>query len=119
MSDATSSGSPPSASTGTGVVSACRTGSPTMRIGTTAMTGKLKSADSRGSITTQHQSPWLNIAETKWNVPQCCEVEDCRKGPESEMDGAIARTGKSGDSEDGTGLTDGLTRREHDILAFE
>ncbi len=35
------------------------------------------------------------------------------------MDGAIARTEKSGDSEDGTAPTDGLSRREHDILAFE
>ena len=32
------------------------------------------------------------------------------------MDGAIARTEQSGDD---TALTDGLTRREHDILAFE
>ncbi len=35
------------------------------------------------------------------------------------MDGAIARTEKSGDSEGDTAPTDGLTRREHDILAFE
>lgn len=87
-----------------------------MRIGTTAMTGNPKSADSRVRVTAQHRSPWLNIAETKWNVPQWCEFEDCRKGPESEMDGAIARTGQSGDDSE---LTDGLTRREHDILAFE
>ena len=32
------------------------------------------------------------------------------------MDGAIARTEQSGDD---SNLTDGLTRREHDILAFE
>ena len=32
------------------------------------------------------------------------------------MDGAIARTEQSGDD---SALTDGLTRREHDILAFE
>ena len=32
------------------------------------------------------------------------------------MDGAMARTEQSGDDSD---LTDGLTRREHDILAFE
>jgi hypothetical protein len=32
------------------------------------------------------------------------------------MDGAIARTEQSGDD---SGLTDGLSRREHDILAFE
>jgi Protein of unknown function (DUF3263) len=32
------------------------------------------------------------------------------------MDGAIARTEQSGDDSE---LTDGLTRREHDILAFE
>ncbi|BBZ26486.1 hypothetical protein MMAD_07810 [Mycolicibacterium madagascariense] len=35
------------------------------------------------------------------------------------MDGAIARTDKSGDSQDDTALADGLTRREHDLLAFE
>ena len=32
------------------------------------------------------------------------------------MDGAMARTDRSGD---GTDSVDGLTRREHDILAFE
>jgi Protein of unknown function (DUF3263) len=32
------------------------------------------------------------------------------------MDGAMARTEQSGDDSE---LTDGLTRREHDILAFE
>ena len=32
------------------------------------------------------------------------------------MDGAMARTEQSGDDSD---LTDGLTRRQHDILAFE
>ncbi len=35
------------------------------------------------------------------------------------MDGAIARTEKSGDSANGAEPADGLTRREHDILAFE
>ena len=40
----------------------------------------------------------------------------CLKGSKSEMDGAIARTEQSGDD---AALTDGLTRREHDILAFE
>ena len=39
---ASSAGSEPSAPTGTGVVGVCKTGSPTMRMGTTAMTGKLK-----------------------------------------------------------------------------
>ena len=34
------------------------------------------------------------------------------------MDGAIVRTEGSGDSAEST-VTDGLTRREHDILAFE
>src|SRR6202023_1400656 len=38
------------------------------------------------------------------------------EGPRSDMDGEIARTERSGDDAD---LTDGLTRREHDILAFE
>src|SRR4029079_10977265 len=38
------------------------------------------------------------------------------EGSRSEMDGAIARTEQSGDD---PALTDGLTRREHDILAFE
>ena len=43
-------------------------------------------------------------------------ILDCRKGPISNMDGAIARAEHSGDD---TEPTDGLTRREHDILAFE
>jgi hypothetical protein len=47
--------------------------------------------------------------------PQLCHF-DFRKGPRSDMDGAIARAERSGD---GTEPTDGLTRREHDILAFE
>src|SRR3979409_526408 len=47
--------------------------------------------------------------------PQCCHF-DCREGSRSDMDGAIARTEQSGDD---SALTDGLTRREHDILAFE
>ena len=38
------------------------------------------------------------------------------EGSNGDMDGAIARTDHSGDDSD---LTDGLTRREHDILAFE
>jgi hypothetical protein len=38
------------------------------------------------------------------------------EGSNSEMDGAIARTEQSGDD---AALADGLTRREHDILAFE
>src|ERR687892_2336864 len=38
------------------------------------------------------------------------------EGSRSNMDGAMARTERSGDDDD---LTDGLTRREHDILAFE
>jgi len=38
------------------------------------------------------------------------------KGSTSEMDGAMARTDRSGD---GAESVDGLTRREHDILAFE
>src|SRR3982074_3096433 len=47
--------------------------------------------------------------------PQCCHF-DCREGSRSDMDGAIARTEQSGDDSE---LADGLTRREHDILAFE
>src|SRR5258707_12897418 len=47
--------------------------------------------------------------------PQCCHF-DCREGSKSEMDGAMARTERSGDD---SALADGLTRREHDILAFE
>ncbi|MEH3139121.1 MAG: DUF3263 domain-containing protein [Mycobacterium kyogaense] len=35
------------------------------------------------------------------------------------MDGAIARSEKAGDSANGADPADGLTRREHDILAFE
>ncbi len=47
--------------------------------------------------------------------PQCCHFE-CRKGP-----GAIWTARSRGLSNPGTTLTltDGLTRREHDILAFE
>ena len=41
---------------------------------------------------------------------------ECGEGSRANMDGAIARTEQSGDDSD---LTDGLTRREHDILAFE
>jgi Protein of unknown function (DUF3263) len=41
---------------------------------------------------------------------------ECGEGSKGNMDGAIARTEQSGDDSD---LTDGLTRREHDILAFE
>src|ERR1700757_3272508 len=47
--------------------------------------------------------------------PQCCHF-DCREGSKSDMDGAIARTEQSGDD---SALSDGLTRRGHDILAFE
>src|SRR5882724_6000975 len=47
--------------------------------------------------------------------PQCCHF-DCREGSRSDMDGAIARSEQSGDD---SALPDGLTRREHDILAFE
>ncbi len=43
-------------------------------------------------------------------------IFECRKGPGSDMDGAIARTENS---QDDTALADGLTRREHDLLAFE
>ena len=39
-----------------------------------------------------------------------------RKGPQVEMDGAIARAERSNDDAE---LPDGLTRREYDILAFE
>lgn len=38
------------------------------------------------------------------------------KGPVNEMDGAMARTNRSADDSE---TIDGLTRREHDILAFE
>jgi hypothetical protein len=71
---------------------------------------KLKSADSRATITAQLRLPWLNIAETT------AMYFTLQKGPRIEMDGAIARTGQSGDD---SALADGLTRREHDILAFE
>jgi hypothetical protein len=47
--------------------------------------------------------------------PQRCHFR-LSEGSNSEMDGAIARTEQPGDDSD---LTDGLTRREHDILAFE
>lgn len=48
--------------------------------------------------------------------PHNCHFASYRKGPNSDMDGAIARTGQSGDDSE---PADGLTRREHDILAFE
>ena len=48
--------------------------------------------------------------------PHQCHFVSDRKGPNSDMDGAIARTGQSGDDSE---PADGLTRREHDILAFE
>lgn len=38
------------------------------------------------------------------------------KGPGNDMDGAMARTNRSGDDSD---ISDGLSRRERDILAFE
>ena len=41
---------------------------------------------------------------------------ECGEGSRGNMDGAIARTEQSGDDFE---PTDGLTRREHDILAFE
>lgn len=43
-------------------------------------------------------------------------IFECRKGPGSDMDGAIARTENC---QDDTALVGGLTRREHDLLAFE
>ena len=39
-----------------------------------------------------------------------------RKGPQIEMDGAMARAERSNNDAD---LPAGLTRREYDILAFE
>ena len=46
---------------------------------------------------------------------QRCHFE-CGEGSKGDRDGAIARTEQSGDDSE---LTDGLTRREHDVLAFE
>src|SRR5690242_6516119 len=63
----------------------------------------------------------LGNASTSKPVVECsptrqrCDFE-CGEGSRGNMDGAIARTEQSGDDSD---LTDGLTRREHDILAFE
>ena len=54
--------------------------------------------------------PWLNVRR---NTRMLFRVSE---GSKSDMDGAIARTERSGDNSD---LSDGLTRREHDILAFE
>ena len=48
--------------------------------------------------------------ETGWHIPRS------EKGSRGEMDGAMARTERSGDDSE---LADGLTRREHDILGFE
>src|SRR6476646_2763750 len=53
--------------------------------------------------------PWFNIRRIASEMKR-------GKGSRANMDGAMARTEQSGDDSD---LTDGLTRREHDILAFE
>jgi Protein of unknown function (DUF3263) len=48
--------------------------------------------------------------------PEQRAFEICREGRGSDMDGAMARANRSGDDSE---IADGLTRREHDILAFE
>ncbi len=55
-------------------------------------------------------------AVIEYSPKHCDVIDECRKGPGSDMDGAIARTEHCGDGGD---LADGLTRREHDILSFE
>lgn len=74
------------------------------------MDEKLKSADARGLFPCHLKSAWLNVPADE------AVVFDWRKGQKSIMDGAMARAERSGDDAE---LTDGLTRREHDILAFE
>ena len=45
-----------------------------------------------------------------------CSPKQLETGPRSGMDGAMARANRSGEDAE---PADGLTRREHDILAFE
>lgn len=57
---------------------------------------------------------WLNIAERReWLV---WHRQGAGKGSKNDMDGAMARAERV---EDDAEVTDGLTRREHDVLAFE
>jgi hypothetical protein len=83
------------------------------------MVGKLKrgvggnssrSGDSRGWVPGQQLQAWLNIRRNS----EHSRIR--RKGRGSDMDSAEARANRSGDDSE---IIDGLTRREHDILAFE
>ena len=56
----------------------------------------------------------LGVVEYRRNRDAIRELAGRVQG--SDMDGAMARANRSGD---GSELADGLTRREHDILAFE
>jgi hypothetical protein len=69
-----------------------------------------KSADSRARVPGQQLQAWLNIRRSS----EHSRIR--RKGRGSDMDSAEARANRSGDDSE---ITDGLTRREHDILAFE
>jgi hypothetical protein len=64
-----------------------------------------------GRITGQHFPAWLNIRRKE---PLYENSPEGSRG--SDMDSAMARTNRSGDDSENA---DGLTRREHDILAFE
>src|SRR6185312_12070131 len=81
------------------------------RLRSTRAAGNLTlSADSRAWLPGQPWSTWLN------NRRSSEHSRFCRKGRGSDMDSAMARANRSGDDSE---LADGLTRREHDILAFE
>jgi hypothetical protein len=82
-----------------------------LRLRREALTGNLtSSADSRAGVPVQQLQAWLNIRRSS----EHSRIR--RKGRGSDMDSAMARANRSRDDSE---LTDGLTRREHDILAFE
>ena len=56
----------------------------------------------------------VRMVEYRRNSDAICEFAERVQG--SDMDGAMAQANRSGDDSD---IADGLTRREHDILAFE
>jgi hypothetical protein len=70
----------------------------------------MQPADSRAWLPGQQLSAWLNIRRSSEHS------RICREGRGSDMDSAMARANRSGDDSE---IADGLTRREHDILAFE
>jgi hypothetical protein len=72
--------------------------------------GGQSEADSRAWVPGRQMPAWLNIRRSNEHS------RICREGRGSDMDGAMARANRSGDDSE---IADGLTRREHDILAFE